>query len=311
MTDRTMGLPATIDIAKSQAKRLRTALKPKLDIPHGQALELIARVHGEPTWGRLGSVIEPGSQASQVPVLQDFTQAVTPAVRDRATIIAAARAETYEALFHSSMSIDQRGLNAIYAALTAAKKTHKTSASNAYLQKLRFKTLISITSIETYLDKLDLSLGQMMFDIGAEDFVKMMCIEVTTLFRNPPRRESDLDQDGNFGAATEEGLRPAGFAAALIWLERMGFETHPRAFYEPFLKEIQNAEYLSNDELTCLWHSSETSDKPYPTNLRFTDSDKGIVPAKDEIIAGRNGLEIEVTRSEGPAETIKSLRISR
>jgi hypothetical protein len=51
------GLPATSDIAKAQAKRLRSALAPDLMIGHSQSLELIARVHGEQSWGRLNSLI--------------------------------------------------------------------------------------------------------------------------------------------------------------------------------------------------------------------------------------------------------------
>lgn len=57
MTDQSIGLPATPDIAKAQAKRLRSALAPDLTIGHSQALELIARVHGEQSWGRLNSQI--------------------------------------------------------------------------------------------------------------------------------------------------------------------------------------------------------------------------------------------------------------
>ncbi|WGR54762.1 glyoxalase superfamily protein [Paracoccus versutus] len=57
MTDQNLGLPATTDIAKAQAKRLRSALPTNLNIGHSQALELIARVHGEQSWGRLNSLI--------------------------------------------------------------------------------------------------------------------------------------------------------------------------------------------------------------------------------------------------------------
>ena len=57
MSFQNAGLPATPDIAKAQAKRLRTALAPDHMLGHSQALEVIARVHGEPSWGRLNSLI--------------------------------------------------------------------------------------------------------------------------------------------------------------------------------------------------------------------------------------------------------------
>src|SRR5690554_1843740 len=62
MTDQHMGLPATPDIAKAQAKRLRSALAADLMLGHSQALELIARVHGEQSWGRLNSMITGASK---------------------------------------------------------------------------------------------------------------------------------------------------------------------------------------------------------------------------------------------------------
>lgn len=47
------GTPETADIAKAQAKRLSKALEGRLPLKHGQALEVIARTHGQETWGHL------------------------------------------------------------------------------------------------------------------------------------------------------------------------------------------------------------------------------------------------------------------
>lgn len=51
------GAPGSLKIAKAQAKRLRAALNDttflKPDIVHGQALELVAKLHGFESWGHL------------------------------------------------------------------------------------------------------------------------------------------------------------------------------------------------------------------------------------------------------------------
>jgi hypothetical protein len=52
------GSPETLDIAKAQARRLTSALKDDLPLKHGQALELIARIHGQQSWGHLRASIE-------------------------------------------------------------------------------------------------------------------------------------------------------------------------------------------------------------------------------------------------------------
>ena len=60
------GSPETPEIAKAQARRLASALKDDLPLKHGQALELIARIHGQQSWGHLRAEIE-GPAAPAVP----------------------------------------------------------------------------------------------------------------------------------------------------------------------------------------------------------------------------------------------------
>lgn len=57
------GTPLSLDIAKAQAKRLRTALLnasfPTDKLVHSQALELIAKTHGFESWGHLDASVGP------------------------------------------------------------------------------------------------------------------------------------------------------------------------------------------------------------------------------------------------------------
>ncbi|MBW3243269.1 hypothetical protein KUV57_11230 [Epibacterium sp. DP7N7-1] len=55
------GTPVSLAIAKSQARRLSAALEGRFPLKHGQALELVARLHGQESWGHLRSLIEGGS----------------------------------------------------------------------------------------------------------------------------------------------------------------------------------------------------------------------------------------------------------
>lgn len=59
------GTPLSLDIAKAQAKRLRTALLnasfPTDKLVHSQALELIAKTHGFESWGHLEASVGPSA----------------------------------------------------------------------------------------------------------------------------------------------------------------------------------------------------------------------------------------------------------
>jgi len=55
MSKNEAGLPATPAIVKAQAKRLKSALADTLPLSHGQALELVAKTHGRPSWGALNA----------------------------------------------------------------------------------------------------------------------------------------------------------------------------------------------------------------------------------------------------------------
>ncbi|MEP3668230.1 MAG: glyoxalase superfamily protein [Roseibium sp.] len=63
------GSPETLDVAKAQARRLTSALQSTLPLKHGQALELIAKIHGQESWGHLRSAIdEQDAPAQETPI---------------------------------------------------------------------------------------------------------------------------------------------------------------------------------------------------------------------------------------------------
>ncbi|MGC9445660.1 hypothetical protein [Cereibacter johrii] len=72
-------------------------------------------------------------------------------------------------------------------------------------------------------------------------------------FKRPKAREKSV--------YAFKGLRPSAFAAALIWLERLGFDTHPEVFYEPLLDGIKRASWLDDEQMTCFWHHGARKDR--------------------------------------------------
>jgi hypothetical protein len=283
MTDQNMGLPATPDIAKSQAKRLRSALAPDLTLGHSQALELIARVHGEQSWGRLNAMI---ATASTVQPTQEIGQQSS--------------SPSQEAL--PPNHVGQRVLRSLWAGLQRAKETHPSARTASKSKELRKQEIISTIALEEYLDTLDSNLGGMAFDMGAENLVTISGVETVSMYQRPKARDTS--------AWATTGLRPASFAAVLIWLERVGFDTHPEVFYGPLMETIKKAKYISQDELTCLWHSREKKNR-FQTAEYFVDAETEISNVELQSVKGRNGLNIDVVRSADPLGLIQSLRIYR
>lgn len=283
MTDQYMGLPATSDIAKTQAKRLRSALTPDLTIGHSQALELIARVHGEQSWGRLNSLI---STATSVQLARDTEPKRLPAAQKSLP----------------PNHVEQRILQALWKGLEGAKDNLRSAKTIAKSKEWRKKEIISTIALEEYLDTLDTNLGGMVFDMGAENLVKISGVETVSMYQRPKARDAS--------AWATTGLRPASFAAALIWLERLGFDTHPETFYGPLMEAIKKSKYISQDELTCLWHSREKKER-FQTAEYFVDAETAISNVESQTVDGRNGLKINIARSTDPLGLIASLRVYR
>lgn len=294
MNEQLTGLPATSDIAKAQAKRLRSALAPDLMIGHSQALELIARVHGEQSWGRLNSMIGvPTSDTS----LTGNPNGNAPAM----PIPSGKPSDTAKSPALPTNHVEQRVLQALWHGLERARDTQASAKTRAQTNALLKDEVIATVSVEGWLDTLDASLGGMIFDMGSENLLKISGVAAVSRFRRPKVRDTSV-----YGFT---GLRPASFAAILIWLERLGFDTHPEAFYEPFIADIKQAKYVDQDELTCLWHFKEK--KRFQTREYFVDATTKITNVRRDVVKGRGGLTIEIARSTDPLGLIESLRIYR
>lgn len=53
MNELIAGFPENITVAKAQAKRLASALPKNMSMTHSQALEMVAKIHGQESWGHM------------------------------------------------------------------------------------------------------------------------------------------------------------------------------------------------------------------------------------------------------------------
>lgn len=286
MTDQSIGLPATSDIAKAQAKRLRTALTSDLQIGHNQALELIARVHGEQSWGRLNSLIS----------------SATPVSPDGVASTSGSRAQSTASAGLPPNHVEQRVLQALWTGIESAKDTTVSQKTRAKTKALLKDEIIGSIALEEWLDTLDVKLGGMIFDMGSENLLKITDVATVSRFQRPRVRDTSV--------SGFKGLRPAAFAAVLIWLERVGFDTHPEVFYEPLIGRIKRAGQIDSEELACLWHYRENKNR-FQTQEYFVDAETKISNVSGQVMKGRNGLTIDIARSTDPPGLIESIRIYR
>ncbi len=286
MTDQSIGLPATPDIAKAQAKRLRSALISDFKIGHNQALELIARVHGEQSWGRLNSLIGPATHINP--------EGGAPSLEARGDAAGSASLPPNH--------VEQRVLQALWRGIESAKNTTVSPKTRAKAKALLKDEIIGSIALEEWLDTLDVNLGGMVFDMGSENLLKISEVATVSRFQRP--RSRDTSVSGFIG------LRPAAFAAVLIWLERLGFDTHPEVFYEPLMDGLKRAKYIDSEELACLWHSRERKNR-FETRKYFVDATTKIENIEHQVVKFRHGLTVDVARSTDQIGLIDSLRIYR
>lgn len=282
MSSQNLGLPATPAIAKAQAKRLRTALAPDYTVGHSQALELVARVHGEPTWGRLNSLI---SASTAMPTYTEEGAQDAPASGRKTPV---------------GKTLEQRAISALLSGLEKARDTAPTAKTRARTAELLKQEIILPVALEGWLDTLDTSLGGMVFDMGAGTVIELSGATEISRYQRPKAKDTT--------AYATTGLRPAGFAAVLVWLERLGFDTHPEIFYEAFLADIRRTKLLDEDELTCLWHARERN------KFKTFETFNGGVEVEDpEYVSftGRTGLNVRAVRGKTALRPIQSLSIFR
>lgn len=287
MSQFTPGFPENPDIAKAQAKRLRTALKPDHQIGHSKSLELIARLHGEQSWGRMNSVFSAADTLS-TPIQNTTETPSAPAPRPKEASLPEGH-------------LEQRAMQALYQGLKKARPTSVSAKARTKAKELARDEIISTQSFETWLDQLDVNLGGMVFDMHVDNLIKIL--KVNTLSRYQRPRVQDKS------AYAFRGMRMADFAAALIKLDRFGFDTHPEVFAEPLLERIKKSRYIDESELTCLWYGREQ--KKFSFHESFFDAVTDIQDLVREDFVMPNGTKVSVECEAGDLQLIHRITLHR
>ena len=298
MSERNPGVPGTADIAKAQARRLRNALAPKLELGHSQVLELIARTHGETSWGRMSAILdeEADSQAAVVPPSASQSPAGSPDVAQRP--LPATAEPAGKARKHMGIEVEQRALQALWRGLQSAKPTVVSANARKLAVGYIREGVVDLVRFESWLDQLDTALGGMVFDMDVDNLLKAMEMPKSMLFRRPTTREKSV-----FGKPM---LRLAQFASGLIFLEHLGFDTHPEVFVEPILPALKATRYLDGDEVSCLWYPRER--RKFALTLDLVDPQVAEANLIQEDKVMGNGTRITVYRTRDDLPRIRHLR---
>jgi hypothetical protein len=267
MSKTTAGLPATPAIVKAQARRLKSALADTLPLSHGQALELVAKTHGRPSWGALNAEYQ-----DRDPFLGPFNLGYerTPELEPKRVEINDRGAWT------------SRDLGRLKAALIAKTPALRGREHRRMVKDLLRDGGIIPGMIPDLLFAISQPLGDMTWYGDVVDMVRVYELETRgIMFRPGP--EADL-ASGHEWVPLEEVVR------LLMNLERMGFDTFP----DPLVHHINERlsadperRHISHVELECLWYDRERSPRRW-VNLVAQDT-KGVRQARFEVTRLKDG----------------------
>lgn len=267
MSKNAAGIPATPAIVKAQAKRLKSALADTFPLSHGQALELVAKTHGRPSWGALNAEYQ-----DRDPFLGPFNLGYerTPELEPKRVEINDRGAWT------------SRDLGRLKAALIAKTPALRGREHRRMVKDLLRDGGIIPGMIPDLLFAISKPLGDMTWYGDVVDMVRVYELETRgIMFRPGP--EADL-ASGHEWVPLEEVVR------LLMNLERMGFDTFP----DPLVHHINERlsadperRHISDVELECLWYERERSPRRW-VNLVAQDT-KGVRQARFEVTRLKDG----------------------
>jgi hypothetical protein len=226
------GLPESADIAKTQAKRLAKALDPASGYSHSQILELVAKLHGERSWGAMNSRF-----AEKPPTVTEYDLGYRPVgpdepVRDRN---------------HRGWKSDE------LERFVKLLRTHPIiRVSDDYRVKLRRVVqdgCVSVGSVDILLDAASSALGDFAFSMPGARLVKLLGIKTESYLHRPSETAN--------GTSGYEAISVAGAASLMMCLERFGLDSHPEFLVDAVNRAAANRAMLTRHEIECLWYSAE------------------------------------------------------
>lgn len=267
MTKTIAGLPATPAIAKAQAKRLKSALADTLPLSHGQALELVAKTHGRPSWGALNAEYQE-RDPFEGPFNLGYEK--TPEL------------EPEHVALNERGTWTSRDLGRLKTALIAKTPALRGPEHRRMVLDLLRDGGIVPGLIPDLLFAISKPLGEMTWYGDIVDLVRVYDLETCgTMFRPDPKEDR---------ACGHDWVPLESVARLLMNLERMGFDTFP----EPLVHHINERlsadperRHISHIELECLWYERERSPRRW-VDLVSSDT-KGVCQARFEVLRLEGG----------------------
>lgn len=226
------GFPESADIAKTQAKRLGKALGTASIYSHSQVLELVAKLHGERSWGAMSSRFADGATTATSYDLGYRAIGSDEPPRDR----------------------DHRGWRPDeLERFVKLLRTHPVNrVSDEYREKLGRVIqdgCVSVGFIDTLLDAASPVLGDFAFSMPGARLVELLGIKTESYLHRPSETAN--------GTSGYEAISVAGAASLMMWLERFGLDSHPEFLVDAVNRAAANRAMLTRQEIECLWYSSE------------------------------------------------------
>lgn len=232
MTNVVPGFPETIDIAKAQAKRLVKALEPHCSLSHSQALEVVAKTHGERAWGAMSSRYQ---EHRASPAAYDLGLPHHP-TGDRPPE-------------RGMRGWKPEELESLVSLLRTHPKVTTTAKYRSMLDKIVAEGCVVVGSVDGLLDSVSKQMGDFAFQMHGDRTVELFAIDAESYLYRPAAND---ERTMGFKA-----ISVAGAAALMIKLERLGLDTHPEHLVSVVNKATAGRSMLTKHELECLWYRSE------------------------------------------------------
>jgi hypothetical protein len=232
MTNVVPGFPETIDIAKAQAKRLVKALEPHCNLTHSQALEVVAKTHGERAWGAMSSRFQ--DHAASPPAYDLGLPHHPTGKRPPERAVRGWKPEELESLV---------------SLLRTHPKVTTTAKYRSMLDRIVAEGCVVVGSVDGLLDAVSKDLGDFAFGMHGERMVELFDINAESYLYRPGANDEST--------TGFKGISVAGAAALMIKLERLGLDTHPEHLVSVVNKAAAGRGMLTKHELECLWYRSE------------------------------------------------------
>lgn len=228
------GYPESAAMAKAQAKRLGKALESSVQLSHSQLLELVAKMHGERSWGAMNAQF---ANATREPVA---------ALLDLGLQHTASDAPPPD-LNHGGWKPSE--LEQLVTLLRTHPKVNREELNLDRFNRIVADGCVSLGSIDDLFDAISPVLGEFAFAMKGQRLAELFGIRTEGYLHRPEQNWART--------SGSQAISVAGAATLLLKLDRLGLDTHPEHLVSTVNKAIVGRRMLTSHELACLWYRTE------------------------------------------------------